>query len=347
MKVTKGALKRGERGNPTGPRPEIVVESVNPADLSTEEVPFDAGGSQQPVGTTATITMADFDDDDDDDDVSPQFNPPQIWTHSETMVAMRSTEVTGIMGLEASVPSLFSGQTGASTVVGTIMGNNLNRLGPRIDEQTVSNDPLANGDPFSRNQDRKNSGLGVSQVEYHHYRPEIAATTSSYLSAGVGILGSGIDRFKSTAQTGTGIFKNTFGDQWTTDMNDPIPEDIPPCTDIINQFVKIWGFSHNSLMVKYIDQQQWSELAHIVMHGLEESKDFEVFQDDGFTTLGKLMLIHQKLFKSFLLYYKWQTLWEEEGPSEAEVKCLVVFSRFRFRLTGMTQNSGQNSGQQI
>jgi hypothetical protein len=81
------------------------------------------------------------------------------------MVAMRSTEVTGIMGLEASVPSLFSGQTGASTVVGTIMGNNLNRLGPRIDEQTVSNDPLANGDPFSRNQDRKNSGLGVSQVE--------------------------------------------------------------------------------------------------------------------------------------------------------------------------------------
>ena len=62
-KVAKGALQCGERGNPTGPRPEIVVESVNPADLSTEEVPFDAVGSQQPVGTTATITMADFDDD--------------------------------------------------------------------------------------------------------------------------------------------------------------------------------------------------------------------------------------------------------------------------------------------
>jgi hypothetical protein len=31
------------------------------------------------------------------------------------------------------------------------------------------------------------------------------------------------------------------------------------------------------------------------------------------------MLIHQKLFQSFLLYYKRQTLWDEEGPSEAEV----------------------------
>jgi hypothetical protein len=121
-KVAKGALKRGERGNLTSPRPEIVVESVNPADLSTEEVPFDAVGSQQPVVTTATITMADFDhDDDDDDDVSPRINPSQIRTHSETMVTTRSGEVTGLMGLEASVPNIFSGQPRASTVVGTII----------------------------------------------------------------------------------------------------------------------------------------------------------------------------------------------------------------------------------
>jgi hypothetical protein len=33
------------------------------------------------------------------------------------------------------------------------------------------------------------------------------------------------------------------------------------------------------------------------------------------------MLIHQKLFQSFLLYYKRQRLWEEGGPSEAEVMC--------------------------
>jgi hypothetical protein len=119
--------------------------------------------------------------------------------------------------------------------------------------------------------------LGVSQVEYHYYQPDIAATTPPYSSAGVGIRGSGNDRFKSAAQTGTGIFKNAFGEQWTTDMNDPIPEDTPPCTEMINHFIKICGFSHDSLMVKYIDQQQWSKLTHIVMHGLEDSKDFEVF----------------------------------------------------------------------
>jgi hypothetical protein len=250
--VVKGAT-------PPAHAPRLLWNRINPADLSTEEVPFDVVGSQQPVGTTATITMADFDDDDDDDDVSPQFNSPQVRTHLETMVTRRSVEVMGLMGSEASVPSLFSGQTGASTVVGTIMGNNLSCLGPRIDEQTASNDPLAHSDLFSRNHNRTDSGLGVSHT--------------------------------------------------------------PTRTDIINHFIKICGFSHDSLMVKYIDQQQWSELAHIVMHGLEDSKDFDVFQDDGFATLGKPMLIHQKLIKSFLLYSKRQTLWEEEGPSEAEVMC--------------------------
>jgi hypothetical protein len=57
------------------------------------------------------------------------------------------------------------------------------------------------------------------------------------------------------------------------------------------------------------------------MHSLEDSKGFEVFQDGRITIAGKLMLIHQKMFQSFLLYYKRQTLWDEEGPSEAEVMC--------------------------
>jgi hypothetical protein len=73
------------------------------------------------------------------------------------------------------------------------------------------------------------------------------------------------------------------------------------------------------LSVQYIDQQQWSELANIVMCGLDDSKEFEVFRDDGFTTLGKPMLI--QLFKSFLFSYKQHTIWEEEGPTEAAVMC--------------------------
>jgi ribosomal protein S24E len=52
-------------------------------------------------------------------------------------------------------------------------------------------------------------------------------------------------------------------------MNDPLPEDTPPRTEIINHIIKICGFSSDSMMVKYIDQQQWLELEHVVMHGLE------------------------------------------------------------------------------
>jgi hypothetical protein len=83
----------------------------------------------------------------------------------------------------------------------------------------------------------------------------------------------------------------------------------------------ICGFSEDSLMVQYITQQQWAELAHAVMHGFDDAKDFEVVKDDGFTPLGKLKLLYQRMFKSFLLYYKIKNLWEEEGPTEDEVMC--------------------------
>jgi hypothetical protein len=66
-------------------------------------------------------------------------------------------------------------------------------------------------------------------------------------------------------------------------MNAPIPEDKPPCTEIINHIIKICGFSSDSLMVKYIDHQQWLELAHVVMQGLEDSKSFYVYRVDGIT----------------------------------------------------------------
>jgi hypothetical protein len=123
------------------------------------------------------------------------------------MVARRSTEVTGLMGSESSVPSLFSGQTGASTVVGTNMGNNLSRLGPRIDEQMASNDPLRMVIRFPVIRTGQVAVWVFLRVEYHHYRPEIAATMPPYSSAGVGIRSSGADWFKSAAQTGTGIIQ--------------------------------------------------------------------------------------------------------------------------------------------
>jgi hypothetical protein len=62
------------------------------------------------------------------------------------------------------------------------------------------------------------------------------------------------------------------------DMDDPEPEDTSACTDIINHVINICGFYTDSLMVWYIHQLQWSELAYVVMHGLEDAKEFEVFQ---------------------------------------------------------------------
>jgi hypothetical protein len=167
---------------------------------------------------------------------------------------------------------------------------------------------------------RFGSGLGISEVDYCHYRSGIAATTPPY-SAGVDIHGSGGDWHELVAQTDTGIYKNAFGDQWTTGMGNQEAEDTYICTDIINHIIKICGFSEDLLMVRYITQQQWAELAHVVMHGFDDAKDFEVVKDDGFTPLGKPMLFHQRVFKSFLLYYKHKTLWEEEGPTEDEVMC--------------------------
>jgi hypothetical protein len=140
----------------------------------------------------------------------------------------------------------------------------------------LPNDPLVHGYPFSRHQERTDSGFGhqegenpaterdvgrfgsglsVSQVDYHHNQSGTATTTPPYLSSGIDIHGSGCDWFRSSAQTGTGIFKNAFADQLTAYMDDPLPEDTPSCTEIIN-FIKICGFSHDSQMVLYIDQQQ-------------------------------------------------------------------------------------------
>jgi hypothetical protein len=135
------------------------------------------------------------------------------------------------------------------------LDNNTGHFGSRVDEQTLPNDPLAHGDPFYRNQGRTDSGfghqegehsaterdggrfvsgLGVLQVDYRHYQVGTAMTTPPYLSAGIDLRGPGGEQFRSVAQAGTGIFKNVFANQWTADMDDPLPEDTPSCTELSN-----------------------------------------------------------------------------------------------------------------
>jgi hypothetical protein len=134
-----------------------------------------------------------------------------------------------------------------------------------------------------------------------------------YGDAEAGIRGGDEDRHESADQTGTGIFKNAFADQWTIDMDAHEPEDKWVHTEIIQHMC---GFSADSPMVRYMDQQQWSELEHVVMTKLDEIKDFETYRDDSFTIHdGGPMIIHQKKLQAFLLFYKRKTLWEEEGPT--------------------------------
>jgi hypothetical protein len=270
-KLTKGSPKRGEKVNPTDPRPKIVVETVNSPELPVEEVPFDAIDSPQPAVTTAATTEAqnDVDDDDVDDDVPTQFIPPQIRTRLETRAASSFAGAASLMVKESSAPSLFGRRPGSETAVGQILGSNLDRFGSGFEDPAASDDPLAYGGLFSSNKNRTDSGLGrqagenmatvpdvgrfgsglgISEVDYRCYRSGIAATTQPY-SAGVDIHGSDGDRHESAAQTGTGIFKNAFADQWTTGMGNQEAEDMYTRTDVINHIIKICGFSEDLLMV--------------------------------------------------------------------------------------------------
>jgi hypothetical protein len=167
---------------------------------------------------------------------------------------------------------------------------------------------------------RLEGNSGISEVDYHHFGSGKAATMQLYGDAEAGICGGDEDRYESAAQTGTGIFKNAFADLWTTDMDAHGPEDKWVHTEIIQHIIDMCGFSADSLMVRYMDQQQWSELEHVVMTKLDEIKDFKTYHDDGFTICdGGPMIIHQKKLQAFLLFYKWKMLWEEEGPTEDEV----------------------------
>jgi hypothetical protein len=71
-------------------------------------------------------------------------------------------------------------------------------------------------------------------------------------------------------------------------------------------------------MVKYIDQQQWSQLVHIVAVGLEAIDEFFAVKSDGLTFGAAPMYIHLRTFKSFLLCYKSKTCWGE-GPMDDDV----------------------------
>jgi hypothetical protein len=103
---------------------------------------------------------------------------------------------------------------------------------------------------------RLGGNSGISEVDYRHFESGKAATMQLLWEAEAGIRSDDEDHLESAAQIGTGIFKNAFADQWTTDMDAHKPEDKWVHTEIIQHIIDMCGFSADSLMVQYMDQQQ-------------------------------------------------------------------------------------------
>ena len=112
------------------------------------------------------------------------------------------------------------------------------------------------------------------------------------------------------------------------------PEDTSEATALIVRsrivefIIKLCKFPEDSTMVAYIDQQGWTELIHITTIGLDEVKDFHTVKADGITYAAKPMLIHLRLFKCFLLYYKRQC--RELSTTLSEDDIYYSFNRTRF-----------------
>jgi hypothetical protein len=100
-----------------------------------------------------------------------------------------------------------------------------------------------------------------------------------------------------------GIFENAFADEWTATEPDPLTH-----TAIIDHVIRICDFPSDSVMVKFIDQQQWSTLEHVVSVGFDEVGEFFTVRDDGITFEDTPMLIHIRRFKAFFVVLSQQDM---------------------------------------
>jgi hypothetical protein len=74
-------------------------------------------------------------------------------------------------------------------------------------------------------------------------------------------------------------------------------------TAIIDHIIGLCGFAEDSIMVEYIDQEEWSKIHHVTSIGIYEVKDFHTIKDNG-SYEAKPLTMHLRLLKRFLLYYR-------------------------------------------
>jgi hypothetical protein len=113
----------------------------------------------------------------------------------------------------------------------------------------------------------------------------------------------------ATAVMHHGIFENPFADEWTEAEMERQAH-----TEILDHVIQLCDFPFDSVMVKYIDQQQWSALPHIITVGFDEIDEFYTVRDDGITFESSPVLFQLHRFNTFWLYYKSKTCWGD-GPT--------------------------------
>jgi hypothetical protein len=91
----------------------------------------------------------------------------------------------------------------------------------------------------------------------------------------------------ATAVAHQGISQNTFANEWTTSEPAPLTH-----SAIIDHIIQICAFHADSIMVKYICQQQWSTLAHVISVRLHEVNKFFTARKDDFTFVDTPLLVH-------------------------------------------------------
>ena len=76
-------------------------------------------------------------------------------------------------------------------------------------------------------------------------------------------------------------------------------------TLVIKHIIYLCGFSEDSTMVAYMDQEQWTDLVHVTTLLIDDIKDFHTVRRDS-TYEASPLKTHCRMFKCFLLYYKWR-----------------------------------------
>jgi len=107
----------------------------------------------------------------------------------------------------------------------------------------------------------------------------------------------------TASATGTGGDQGSGGTSGSD--NPPIPETTQKVvhTPVIAKIISLCDFPDNTVMVEFIIQQKWTKLFHVTAIGIDEVKDFYTTRSDG-SFEAKPMMIHIRMLKCFLLYYK-------------------------------------------